>query len=208
MTRRSELLAILTAAVRAGTPISFVKRGDGEEFCMAGERGENCDGHPYSAELGAALKEAFAFLEKRPDVFVAPWCDQERYQVLLHIVGVDIGATVAFWKAVGESARPKVFVGPARLEGAARMLGADHVVVPLQNAFSRYEAIRGELLARAKPRVIFVFCAGMPAKAWIAEVLQACRGASCIDAGSAFDPLFAGNTRTGQLDERARELYA
>jgi hypothetical protein len=207
MKQRTELLDRLTAAVRDGASVSFVKRGDGEEFCMAGQVGENCDGHPYSGGLARVLMEAFGYFGRRPDVTVALWRDQERYQSLLHCEGM-VDETRRFWMAAREAKRPKIFVGPERLAGAATMLRAEHVVVPLVNAFGWYAEVRNRLLTRLRPGMIFIFCAGMPAKGWIAEVLEACRGASCIDAGSAFDPLFVGNTRTGQLSrEAAWDLY-
>ena len=212
MTPRAELLNELTERIRQGLPVSFTKCGDGEAAAMSGEVGENCDGHPYSLELGAALRKAFAFLGTLPDIHVIQWNDQERYQALLHHEGQeDIGQTKRFWLTVRDCTRPKVFVGPERLGGAAALLKAEHVVIPLVNAFGSYTQIRHALTMEMKvePGTIFVFCAGMPSKSWIAEVLNAYPSASCIDAGSAFDPIFVGNTRTGQLSrEQVWELYS
>jgi hypothetical protein len=82
------------------------------------------------------------------------------------------------------------------------MLRAEHVQVPLVNAFSEYDRVRAELQGKihgAAKNIIFVFCASLPAKSWIAELLGFAPNISCIDAGSAFDPLFVGQTRSDQL---------
>ena len=193
------LLQKLTVAVRNGSPASFVKLGDGEQFCMDGAVGANCDGHPYSAELGNKLKESFESFKKRYDVRVVGFADQVPYNCLLHRVGSSLASVKDFWMAVRHSDKPKVFIGPARLRPAAAMLRAQHVEIPLVNAFSEYAQIKERLLCLRAPGTIFIFCAGMPAKVWIADLLDGHYDISCIDAGSAFDPMFVGQTRTEQL---------
>jgi hypothetical protein len=133
-------------------------------------------------------------------VNVVPFKDQAFYNILLARHDQNLDAQKAFWGAVRESDKPKIFVGPDRLGMVAVMLRALHLCVPLINAFSEYEKIKKWLLEREKPGAIFIFSAGMPSKAWIAELLQACPDISCLDAGSAFDPLcLEANTRTEQL---------
>ena len=206
---RAELLDDLRTRIEAGLPVSFTKCGDGELAAMSGEIGANCDGHLYSPELGVALREAFAFLDTLPDVHVIQWEDQERYQALIHHEGWDLQDTRRFWLTVRDCARPKVFVGPERLGGAAALLKAEHVVIPLVNAFESNDRICHALLPKAQEGTIFIFCGGMPAKSWIAYLLNACPQISCLDAGSAFDPIFVGNTRTGQLSrEQTWALYS
>ena len=200
------LLAYLTDCIKTGKPTSFVKLGDGEAACMAGESGGNCDGHQYTPELAAKLKEAFEWFAPRAVnggrtvINVVPFHDQPMYNVLLHRNDSDVDAVKAFWGAVRDADKPKVFVGPARLKPAAAMLKAEFVEVPLVNAFSEYSSVREKLLWAAKPGSIFVFTAGMTAKPWIMDVLKRESTASCIDAGSAWDPVFLGSsTRTEQL---------
>ena len=53
----------LQKMIESGENFSFVKRGDGEENCMTGVVGSNCDGSKYSSTLSQALKESFKFLE-------------------------------------------------------------------------------------------------------------------------------------------------
>jgi hypothetical protein len=203
------LLGYLTAMVQQGKPITFVKRGDGEELAMSGAHGANCDGHPYSPELGWKLRMAFGQLEKmaqdrregRTRVNVVPFSDQPAYNILLHRNDSVFDAVKAFWGTVRDSRARKVFVGPARLHPAARMLRAEHVVIPEVNAFAEYDGIRSRLQAMLQPGMIFIWCASMPGKAWMAELLAFQPDISCIDAGSAFDPLVVGQTRTEQLPQ-------
>lgn len=202
------LLLYMTQMVREGKPCSFVKRGDGEELAMAGEKGANCDGHPYSQELAWKLKMAFSSLEKmtaprkgRTWVNVVPFADQGFFNCILHRPDNVFDAVKAFWGAVRESTAHKVFVGPARLQGVADLLKAGTFVeVPLVNAFAEYYDLRERLMWHAKSGAIFVFCAGFVSKVLIANLLERQPNMSCIDAGSAFDPLFLDQpSRTMQL---------
>ena len=200
------LLSYLTSMVREGKPASFVKLGDGEQACMDGEKGANCDGHPYSEPLAWKLKMAFSALEKmtapregRTWVNVVPFSDQPYFNCLLHRNTNSLDDVKAFWAAVRESDKLKVFVGPRRLEPVAGMLKALFVEVPLVNAFSEYDAIREKLTWHAKAGTIFVFSAGFVSKVLIANLLQRTQEISCIDAGSCWDPLVVGPTRTEQL---------
>jgi len=181
---------------------TFVKRGDGELACMNGETGANCDNHPYSEELGKALKESFEFLKDKADI--VEWDDQKNYNILLHRKDNDLEKVRNFWVTVQESPRRKFFIGPERLKGVCELLGAKHVEVPLVNAF---EYITGSDL-RPEDNDIFIFSCGMPAKYLIARTLKQNPNITCIDAGSAFDPIFVGATRTEQADkETLRRLY-
>jgi hypothetical protein len=211
------LLTYMEDCVKKGLPISFVKRGDGEEAAMAGEKGANCDGHPYSEDLGRKLKTAFWHMDKltaprngRTWVNVVPFEDQRFYNILLHRPDQNFDAVKGFWSAVRESEAHKIFVGPERLKAVAGMLKAEFVKIPLVNAFSEYDWIRGKLMQHAKPGTVFIFCASMVGKVWMAHLLERSAEISCIDAGSAWDPLFVpGGTRTMQLrQELLQREYA
>ncbi len=195
----------LTDMIRRGEPFTFVKRGDGEQLCMDGAEGCNCDGHPYSPELAARLREAFAFFEftffeTQSNVRIVEFADQAAYNSLLHRTDSDLAAVKAFWGAVRESERRKLFVGPIRLSKAAKMLHAEHIWVPKKNVFGYYSLYEIAMRYAVHPGDIVIFCAGMTAKPLIAEVMQRLPDVTCIDAGSAFDPLCVeGGTRTEQL---------
>ncbi len=187
---------------------SFVKLGDGEEICMRGEAGQNCDGQTYSNDLGQKLRESFEWMAGRLNVHVVHWADQRMVNLLLHREDGDNEAVRRFWRAVREYGGKKVLVAPKRMQWLQRLLKARYFIeVPETDAFSAYEETRRHLMGTAFE--LALFCAGPMAKVLIADVLRAADGQyakSCIDVGSSFDSLYAGHqTRTEQLghDEMA-----
>jgi SAM-dependent methyltransferase len=182
----------------------FIKRGDGELACMSGDVGANCDNHPYTKELGDKLKESFEFLKDKADI--VEWNDQKNYNVLLHRKDNDLEKLRNFWMTVKESKRHKIFVGPERLNGVCDLIGAEQMEMPLVNAFDYIKSTCLNLVP--KDNDIWVFSCGMPAKWLIAELIRQNPNITCIDAGSSFDPIFVGQTRTEQADtETLRRLY-
>jgi len=144
--------------------------------------------------------------EGRTWVNVVPFEDQPFYNCILHRSGNNLAAVKEFWGAVRDSASPKVFIGPARLRPAAEMLKAQFIEIPLVNAFAEYRSIKEKLIWKAEFGTIFIFCAGMTAKPLIASLLEFRPEMSCIDAGSAWDPLFVEQpTRTEQLSKEVLE---
>jgi glycosyltransferase involved in cell wall biosynthesis len=193
-------------AVIAREPFSFVKLGDGERACIDGVKGENCDGHTYSPELARALIQAFAYLSG--SVHVVGFRNQKTFNMLLHRTDNNLLEVKSFWDAVSARTGVKVFVGPSRLRQAAELLKARFVEVPLKNAFSDFERVKKELFNYCKRDALFVFSTGMMSKILIAELLKVRSDITCIDAGSAFDPLFVGETRTVQAPREVLErLY-
>lgn len=206
------ILRTFTEMVRNGDPFTFAKFGDGEWMCMAGESGANADGHNYSDALATGLREAFIAIARAKHAFIGDWVGTytdvrealveaenltPRY-VPYHLVLVQKDSLrpelYDFYEALKTSKYEKVFVGPARLAGVCKMLNIDtHVVVPEQNAFLELDRIKAELDRAANFNyTIWIFSAGMPAKLLIQHVLATHEEgeATCIDAGSAFDPLF------------------
>ena len=170
-------------------------------MALAGESGENCDGHPFEP-VGSALRQAVPFLESLPNVTTLLWNMEDTYQALLHHHNSPLPQLKAFWQAVREDNRHKIFVGPSRLYGVVDLLrAAAWIEIPELNAFSQYASIRDNLLANCTPDCLVVLCAGMPAKVWIADVLRSFPQATCIDAGSSFDALLYTTTRTGQIHQ-------
>jgi len=195
-------LDIYTENIKNNVNFTFVKRGDGEIACMNGEVGANCDGHDYSPELGEALKKSFEFLKDKADI--VEWNDQKNYNILLHRTDNDLVKLSEFYKTIKASTRQKFFIGPERLIGVAELLGATFVEVPLVNAF---DYIQGMDLV-PQDGDIFIFSCGMPAKVLIAATLRANQNVTCIDAGSSFDPIFVGKTRTEQAEmDDLKKLY-
>lgn len=217
---RPDTLRLFTDKLAQRESFTFVKFGDGEAMCMSGARGQNCDGHRYSPELGDRLTQAFKVLSQRSDTFIAEWKGPYRevldnlikqhslkpqlvdYDSILHVKPL-LPELRDFYTTLNRSKRRKIFVGPRRLidGGVSRFLEASMVIeVPLLNSFTQYENIRDATVSAIGPAddAIVVVSAGMPAKPLIADLLARKPVLTCIDTGSAFDPLFAGNTRLGQ----------
>lgn len=201
-------ISLLTGWVRHRQCFIFTKQGDGELAAMNGEPGQNCDGQNYTPELRRALIAAYTRFEllrqTYDNVIVVPW----NYPFnILHHDNTDIYEVRDLWIAVVESEQPKVFVGPARLAQAATFLRAKHIAVPAERAFDSDAQVRRALWDSWQTGAMFIFSAGPAAKVWEAEVASS--AVTVIDAGSAFDPLFFGPTRTHQLPmEMLRKMYA
>jgi hypothetical protein len=206
--RTDPSISQLIGWVRHKQPFIFSKQGDGEIAAMSGESGQNCDGQNYTPALGRALTMAYAKFERLHQVYdrvmVIPW----NYPLnILHHDNTDIAAVRDLWIAVVESMQPKVFIGPAHLARAATFLRARHIQVPAQRAFDQDDQVRKALWSEWKAGAMFIFSAGPAAKVWEAEVASS--AVTVIDAGSAFDPLFHGCTRTHQLPRAQLEkMYA
>ena len=177
---------------------------------MDGKQGQTCDGQPYSPELQQKLREAFDILKNRVYVLENP--NQPSVNQLYHRKGNDNRAVAEFWKAVRDSKRRKVFVGPnmgaKSLRGAAEFLGALQISCADKDAFDDFAEILEQLKPLAEKGTIFIFSAGPASKCWIAELVANHPDVTCIDAGSTFDPMFVGQTRTEQLSmEECWALY-
>ncbi len=74
---------------------SVVRFNDGELQCANEVQGENCDGHPYSSELGKLLKESLDFFMSQDNVYLTdpiggvaktivemPWIDPYFFDIL------------------------------------------------------------------------------------------------------------------------------
>jgi hypothetical protein len=192
---------------------SFVKQGDGEIFCMKGYVGSNCDGHPYSPELGKALTDAYTLFNDLDNCYVTKWAEFDIPGFYPRSKGNVDGDTFLhndinhnkfdFFKSLKESKRKKVFIGPIRLLEVIKFLKIDQFVeIPLVNSFSYDFKIEPE------DNAIYLFSAGMPAKVWIAKLIRSNPNITCIDIGSGFDPIFVGYTRTRQASmESLKRVY-
>ena len=202
--RSPKSIETLTHNINYSIPFTFVKCGDGELNCMAGWVGENCDGQPYSSKLGADLCLSYRqFMDL--ESYVVMWDDQEKFNMLLHRTPNDPQKLKEFYLAIRKHDGPKIFVGPERLADAATLLKAQFFPVPAQDAYSQIDAAWNCLEDEIKPGGIYVFSAGMLSKVLIARAQKQVPDATYIDAGSAFDPLFFGETRTFQIPKAELE---
>jgi glycosyltransferase involved in cell wall biosynthesis len=202
----------LTDKIRNKIPFSFVKRGDGEQACMRGDTGQNVDGQSYSIELAEKLRESFRYLQGR--AYVVDFDNQQEYNMLLHRTDSNLDAVKNFWMTVKDrDPKKKVFVGPIDLYrgGVGDLLQIEKLVaVSPHDAFGQNSSVMQSLvkcLIEIGDDVIFIFCAGLASKVWIAELMKI-HPVTCIDAGSSFDPIFLYQSRTYQADrETLHRLY-
>jgi glycosyltransferase involved in cell wall biosynthesis len=201
-----------TKMVENGENFSFIKIGDGEINCMNGAEGTNCDNHPYTPELKAALLDAYKYLNDLEDTYIPKWEDlmphpspvvtkgNVKGDILLH---TDTNQEkYDFYKTLKLSKRKKIFIGPKVLNEVKDFLNIDVMVeIPEVNAFSYKFNLEPENNA------IYLFSSGMPSKVWIAKLLRKNRNITCIDLGSALDPIFRDKTRTRQLDKEYLRNY-
>lgn len=212
-----------TKAIRESRPFSFVKMGDGELACMRGDQGQTCDGQSYTAGLAGALRDAYGYLAGR--VHVVHFDHQGDFNMLLHRDDQPTAPVVKFWAAVRDSHRPKAVVASSDVGTGLTtpVVGLGHFLnasgapknillsAPGHDASGDHNRLSHELLdwVSASQDPIVVFCAGPLSKVLIADVLREYPSATCVDAGSSFDPIFRGQTRTHQLTgEQIKCLYA
>lgn len=212
-------LRILSGKIRNGENFNFVKMGDGEMLAMLGAKGANCDGQQYSDKLGNALKDAYSFFGTLDNVSITRWklgmekeiaafekelgikCTAD-HDLLLNRAGEITQDHYDFWREVKVKWKRKYFIGPARLKNVGAFLDIfKYVEIPSSNAFNYNFTLEAEKDA------IYFFSAGMASKVWIAKLLKERKDITCIDCGSAFDPLFVGTTRTNQADTSYLKIF-
>lgn len=203
-------------------PFTYAKFGDGELICMSGQRGQNCDRHPYSTQLGDKLKKSLFELTSRDNVYIADWtagnCPNIRddftnlekfnkdnladYGMLLSLDSTLKDPLREFYRSIKKCDEWKqvMLVIPERLNGISQYIAPNATIinVPLINAFSKYDEILSTIRDQLEEDAIMISACGMNSKALIGELIAEYEGVTFLDFGSAFDPLLVGNTRTGQ----------
>ena len=205
-------IEVFTEMIKTGKNFSFVKIGDGEISCMNGVKGTNCDKHPYTPKLAKALKLAYRELNAMPDTYIPIWGDYMEQKCPVEVKGnvdaqVFLHTSVSkekyrFYETLKFSPRKKIYIGPEYLKEVKDFLNADKmIIIPAVNSFSYDFNIEPE------ENAIYMFTAGMASKVWIAQLLKKNPNITCIDFGSAFDPIFWGKNRTRQLDIKTLRDY-
>lgn len=225
---------LLTAKIRAREPFYFLRYGDGALECMLGRPGGTCDGERYTAELGLALVRAIRQVIASETLWLGDWMSasfdpsteatryRELYEALivgarnplLHFEALllmrESEALVDFYRAIKEDPRRKVFIGPQSCAGAAKMLDADHCIVPITPDLHRYfeQASTMRLWDAVEREEILLYGAGMAAHPQVVECWKRRPDLTYVNLGSAMDPLFRGATRRQQISrDRARALF-
>jgi hypothetical protein len=221
---------VLAGMVKRQEPFFFIRYGDGALECLAGKTGQTCDKEVYSPALGAALLSAWRAVVRGPNTYIGDWLSAsfdlisqhsryaEQYAELigdatprfLHFESLLImresAALVNFYRTVAEDTRKKLYMGPKECSGAARMLGAEHLITPMQDLFSQVGLL--EKLLIASDFEILLYGAGMAGNIPAVRCWKRYPERTYINVGSAFDVLFHRRTRRQQLtQERARYLF-
>ena len=228
--------AILTANVRAAKPFIFVRYGDGALECINGKTGMTRDREQYSRDLGKNLFSAFQVLmevsgQGDDPIYVGDWLSAsfdasseyaryaDQYAALigdgkptfLHFEALllmrESAILLDFYRAVKQDPRKKLYMGPAENAGAAKMLGAEHLVTPMANLYADCDRLSVELATRKWD--VLLYGAGMAGNIPVIECWEEYPERTYINLGSALDPLFMGHkSRRQQLAPlRARYLF-
>jgi len=209
----ADTVALLVALLDAQAPFVHTRFGDGDVFFMSSTGPTlTADGEHWSPRLATQLYESWETLAAHPgrllvgDVntyAVSDGCEEQWAQAvaaaeqirggpleLVHIeaLRVTMGAALPFYLAARADWRRKVFVGPERLRGAARMLNADHVHVPLRTAHADVVRLLNELRL-IWPQVVF-FAAGRGGKILQGMLAADHPDVTQVDVGSGLDILF------------------
>lgn len=187
----------------------------------------NCDGQIYYPDLGCAVARALAYFAGYPHLWLGNWFNWPlgmwvqgflgengghtewiTHDVFTHIEYFGPEATVEVFRAVHESDRRTVLVGPGYLAPLLPWLGASHVVATERNGWDAYRSVLEAARQAVKPQDLVLIAFGMPAKPLMAALLEHEPGAVYWDVGSGLDPLVGRRTRPNQVSqERIRELY-
>lgn len=226
-----ETAILLTRRLRQHAPFFYVRYGDGALECIHKGAGVTCDGERYSPELGHALLDAWVTILGLPEVYIGDWAtasfeagDRTRYtaeyEALIAMGGGErcqrvhfealllmreSEALADFYRAVARDSRQKLYMGPAECRGAAKMLGADHLVTPMADLYADTPRLTNELMGRQFD--VLLYGAGMAGSIPAAQCAAVHPERTYINLGSAMDPLFRRQTRRQQLTPaRARRL--
>jgi hypothetical protein len=222
MAEKQHTLELFKEFLDNNEPFVFAKFGDGELLCMDGARGCNCDKHPYSKDLGDKLKKALFNISGKSNAYIADWNEPKflkirskytnpetadnlnlvDYQLILSLDQNFGDHLREFYRSIKKASetREVVMVIPEKLNGVADYIAPTGriVNVPKINSFSKYDEVLSKITGDLKDNSIMITACGMMAKSLISEVITENPLTTCIDFGSAFDPLFIGHTRDGQ----------
>lgn len=220
-----ESARLLAERLRAKIPTTFVRVGDGALEAIAGRPGQTCDGERYTGELAEQLLLAIKALQASPDVLWGDWATATNGSApnhvstwqsiiapppdkLLHFEALLLNrrsdALLDFYRAVRDDPRRKLIIGAEWNEAAGPLLHANYIAVPARNLLSFRALLNSRMRSSAYEMLLFgAGLAGLviATDQWILHPER-----TYIHLGSAFDPLYKGRTRGGQLSTyQARE---
>ena len=210
-----ESVEMLTRLIRWQKPFFFTKYGDGALECIFHrDRGKTCDGEQYTKELGRELLGCWiSFADK---AHIGDWFSMTSgpaYYVDEYLRLVDFARPIwlhfetvllmrksqqllDFYRALKSDSRRKCFMGPEAMRPAAIAFGAEFVPTPMTNLHAACGGLLHGLKA-IQPELL-IWGAGMAGHIPVTEYWLA-TGATCVNLGSALDPIYRGKTRQQQL---------
>jgi hypothetical protein len=188
---------------------------------MQFETGSNSDGHFYSPEYAERMKEAYIYMAQQPDVYFAEWedsfpgvlhntviCRQLRKDNNLKPQYVFFDALLShedqyltpdlkeFYRVLRDDSRPKYYFARERMREAAKVFNMMFVPIPHPNSFIHLEKVKQQVKKILRPNIVILFSCGMLAKIMLYECHKMNKEITVLDMGSAFDPMFVGDTRS------------
>jgi len=218
--------SILTNYIRDSVPCMFVKYGDGEHFAANFYNGGNCDGTPYTRNLGEKVIESFIYnsQQKNTMVGVKSWdyCAPKSFfesvlpsgsapvnWVDYHTVIIDNDTPIQqqssekleLYKAIKESTRRKIYIANPKMYKSKEIFNIDHhIEVHPSNWFdNEFETVFNSIKEKIEndTNTMILCSAGMGAKYLVTALHKLYPNAIYIDIGSAFDTICTGiRTRT------------
>jgi hypothetical protein len=206
----------LTHFIRNNTPCIFAKYGDGEFNAANFWNGGNCDGTPYTKNLGEKVRESFIHSSQQPHAMMGAWHDTSNRAfweglgnqnanwkpvnwVDFHTVLIDNNKPIHhspdrlnLFTAIKESTRKKIYVANEKMSRAKEAFSIDHhIVVDQSNWFdTNYDAVLNRIkYAVENDNTMILTSAGMGAKYLISNLHELYPNEIYIDIGSGFDLL-------------------
>lgn len=199
-------------SIQNNIPFTFVKYGDGEYFAAIQSIGHNCDGTPYTKNLGDSLVQSFKYFTQFDNVFVGKRQEEfvfrffsslsnrvnwEDFHLFMFNSASEFYNRLPIYRAIRNATQQKLYVcNETMVEESKKLLNIDScVVVNSQNWFEQnYSTVLKSIqsLVKDPSSIIILFSAGMGAKVLMADVLKLFPLAILIDIGSALDLLCGG----------------
>jgi len=227
----------LTRALRAHIPFYFIKLGDAAVECINGYKSHTCDGELYTPELSEALLSTWDTLGKYSRdygtrLFVGDWQsasfsgpnDKSRYSqeyarlmervptaVRLHfeclLLMRDTPELLDFYRAVRNSPKRKLLVGPSSWAPVAELLACNFLALPVM---PRLLTIRKQLTYEllSQDFDILLYGAGMAGHVSVIDCWKQHPERTYINLGSALDPATSrGKTRRQQMEPNHARMF-
>ena len=205
---------LIVDKIKKEIPFSFSRWGDGEFYCMLGNRGKNCDGHVYFKGLREQLLNvirsntpyytglqglANRVLCEDPNyiklISNKNWC----YSDMLHEESQN-GKMYQLVNAM--NGKHKILVGSRHLEKLPFKF--DHVVIPDDNCWLNVAETQFKIGTLVRPGSIILYSASMMSNVLIDRFHS--DNFTQIDCGSVWDPYVGRRIRGYQKKMRVKAL--